>query len=82
MSDVNECLSSPCGNGATCNNRENAYECQCALGWQGVNCLEGKYTTCTVKVFALLPNALKVDCCSQLGSKIVWQPAKRCPAER
>ncbi|XP_072036251.1 uncharacterized protein [Amphiura filiformis] len=36
--DANECLSSPCLNGATCNDRVGSYACTCAPGWTGVDC--------------------------------------------
>ncbi|XP_033111995.1 delta-like protein C [Anneissia japonica] len=36
--DVNECLSSPCVNGATCANGLNRFTCTCALGFYGTTC--------------------------------------------
>ncbi|XP_076085388.1 sushi, von Willebrand factor type A, EGF and pentraxin domain-containing protein 1-like [Mytilus galloprovincialis] len=36
--DINECLSTPCQNGATCHNEVNAYSCTCMPGYQGTNC--------------------------------------------
>ncbi|CAG2214236.1 CSMD [Mytilus edulis] len=36
--DINECLSTPCQNGATCHNEVNAYSCTCVPGYQGTNC--------------------------------------------
>ena len=38
--DVNECLSSPCGNNATCNNTEGSFNCSCKQGFErhGLNC--------------------------------------------
>ena len=43
ISDVNECELSlePCYNGATCNNYEGTYNCTCASGWEGDDCLDG-----------------------------------------
>ncbi|XP_053384588.1 fibropellin-1-like isoform X6 [Mercenaria mercenaria] len=38
MQDIDECLSSPCQNGATCIDRLNGYNCSCLDGWRGVNC--------------------------------------------
>jgi hypothetical protein len=38
--DVNECLSSTCGNNATCNNTEGSFICSCKQGFEGngLNC--------------------------------------------
>ncbi|XP_052276692.1 polycystic kidney disease 1-related protein-like isoform X3 [Dreissena polymorpha] len=36
--NLNECVSAPCRNGATCNNLNNTYSCSCVAGWQGTNC--------------------------------------------
>jgi hypothetical protein len=38
--DVNECLSSPCGNNAACNNTEGSFICSCKQGFEGngINC--------------------------------------------
>ena len=37
--DVNECLSNPCLNNATCVNLEDGYRCDCVLGWEGAGIL-------------------------------------------
>ncbi|KTF83163.1 hypothetical protein cypCar_00050119, partial [Cyprinus carpio] len=36
--NINECLSQPCRNGGTCQDRENAYTCTCPKGTTGMNC--------------------------------------------
>lgn len=36
--DINECLSMPCSNNATCVDRINSYECKCPSGYTGDNC--------------------------------------------
>ncbi|CAF0711480.1 unnamed protein product [Brachionus calyciflorus] len=36
--DINECLSMPCSNNATCIDRINSYECKCPSGYTGDNC--------------------------------------------
>lgn len=36
--DINECLSTPCSNNATCIDLINAYECRCPSGYTGENC--------------------------------------------
>jgi len=33
--EINECVSSPCVNGATCNDLINHYTCSCPLGYTG-----------------------------------------------
>ena len=38
FTDIDECASNPCQNGATCNNLQNQYTCMCAGGWQGTHC--------------------------------------------
>ncbi|XP_015758226.1 PREDICTED: EGF-like repeat and discoidin I-like domain-containing protein 3 [Acropora digitifera] len=35
---INECLSSPCQNGATCSDEVNKYSCTCQVGYIGYNC--------------------------------------------
>ena len=42
--DTNECVLNPfiCLNGGTCINLEGDYRCECAVGWGGKNCGEGK----------------------------------------
>ena len=41
-SDIDECTTSPCQNGATCNNLETGFECDCAYGYEGDRCETGK----------------------------------------
>uniref|UniRef100_A0AAV2KYH3 Sushi, nidogen and EGF-like domain-containing protein 1 n=1 Tax=Knipowitschia caucasica TaxID=637954 RepID=A0AAV2KYH3_KNICA len=36
--DVNECASSPCQNGGTCEDQINSFVCQCPPGYTGVRC--------------------------------------------
>ena len=40
--DINECLSDPCQNDGTCNDTVNGFVCDCADGYQGEQCGEGK----------------------------------------
>ena len=35
LSDINECASNACQNGATCTNLQNRYTCTCTGGWTG-----------------------------------------------
>ena len=41
FSDINECSSEPCMNGATCDDRINNYVCTCTPGWTGTDCESG-----------------------------------------
>ena len=41
FTDINECASKPCENGATCKDEVNAYSCVCAEGYTGVDCETG-----------------------------------------
>lgn len=36
--DINECVKSPCRNGATCQNTNGSYRCACRTGFSGRNC--------------------------------------------
>jgi len=36
--DINECLSTPCQNGATCEDELDSYACSCAVGFTGTHC--------------------------------------------
>ena len=36
--DIDECASSPCQNGGTCNDGINSYTCDCVPGHTGDNC--------------------------------------------
>ena len=38
LSEVDTCVSSPCMNGGTCVNTKESYRCDCAPGYNGVNC--------------------------------------------
>ena len=40
LTDINECDSAPCQNGATCNNNQppGTYSCDCVPGYNGTNC--------------------------------------------
>ena len=45
FSDINECVNSPCRNGATCINTQGAYQCKCKPGFKGNQCEQGKLFT-------------------------------------
>lgn len=38
ISDINDCISSPCRNGGTCIDGVNSFQCFCPDGWQGQLC--------------------------------------------
>ena len=41
FSDIAECNSIPCLNGAVCNDAVNGYTCVCLAGYSGVHCETG-----------------------------------------
>ena len=47
--DIDECASSPCQNGGTCNDGVNSYSCDCVPGHAGDNCEIGLYRLQVIK---------------------------------
>ncbi|XP_053403600.1 neurogenic locus protein delta-like [Mercenaria mercenaria] len=48
--DIDECLSSPCLNGGSCENGNMSYSCQCLGKWSGTNCeIDLEYDACIDK---------------------------------
>ena len=43
ISDIDECASNPCQNGATCADYTDMYTCECAAGWEGTECDIGRF---------------------------------------
>ena len=43
FTEINECDSRPCQNGATCKDGLNAYNCYCVDGYNGTNCETGMF---------------------------------------
>ena len=41
--DINECDSSPCENGARCEDGVNEFTCVCEPGWEGSRCETGEF---------------------------------------
>ena len=41
FTDINECTNNPCQNGATCENLQGSYRCDCKSGYNGNNCQTG-----------------------------------------
>ena len=42
ITEINECSSNPCLNGATCEDKINAFQCMCVAGYMGNVCQLGK----------------------------------------
>ena len=40
--EIDECLSSPCSNGGTCNDGRGLYSCNCKTGYTGERCQQRK----------------------------------------
>ena len=40
--DVDNCANAPCANGGTCINAVNDYTCECAPGYTGTDCSDGR----------------------------------------
>lgn len=38
FSDINDCINNPCGNGGTCIDGVNSFQCLCPDGWEGRLC--------------------------------------------
>ena len=49
--DINECENDPCQNGATCVNSPGSYSCNCADGYTGDQCQEGKIGAYIQKIY-------------------------------
>ena len=43
VTDIIECASNPCENGATCKDDVNAYMCSCMAGFTGYSCESGTF---------------------------------------
>ena len=59
MIDIDECDSSPCQNGGTCQDRVNGYVCTCKLGYIGANCERGNMD-CLIGSFPSMINTRNV----------------------
>ena len=51
VSEIDECVSDPCQNSATCNEIVNGYTCTCADGYTGTLCEAGLYSFCALLAF-------------------------------
>ena len=43
LAEIDECASNPCLNGATCHDQHNSHLCECADGFTGRYCEQGKH---------------------------------------
>ncbi len=41
ITEIDECLSNPCANAATCNDVVAGYTCDCVTGYEGLHCETG-----------------------------------------
>lgn len=48
FSDINDCISDPCGNGGTCIDGVNSFQCLCHDGWQGQLCDMSEFLASTL----------------------------------
>ncbi len=60
FSDVNECESSPCSNGATCVNLIAGYHCICPSGYNYTHCQNGKH--CLISSQVVFISSLSCQC--------------------
>ena len=51
VSDIEECSSNPCMNGAKCTDAVNSYTCGCIGGYTGTHCETGSSFTMTTSSF-------------------------------
>ncbi len=59
--DIDECGSSPCLNGAICNNLVNKYTCSCVFGYNGTRCETGKrQTRCSLLITTSMRSLLSL----------------------
>lgn len=58
--EINECSSSPCKNGAQCEDLINNYTCHCLPGWTGLHC-ENRIRPCAANSSLCLNNATCLD---------------------
>lgn len=41
LKEIDECVSNPCKNGGTCDDKDNGYTCTCPAGFNGAQCEHG-----------------------------------------
>jgi EGF-like domain len=65
--DIDECVSNPCPNGATCLDGSNGYICQCVPGFTGPDCTTGM-CVCLPECLLCLLSSLHRDLLTPLFS--------------
>ena len=58
--EINECESDPCQNGASCVDRLGKYRCTCVFGYTGVNCETSKSHNTTTTSMTLTHTQLNL----------------------
>ena len=71
FSDINECVSDPCQNSATCKNLINAYSCTCVEGYEGTHCENGMCALHVICVDFNLDIAMNLDINLSIAG-VVW----------
>lgn len=56
--DVNECSANPCGNGGSCIDGVNEYQCACLPPWTGKTCAQG--IACILFAFRFIALCMKL----------------------
>ena len=77
-SDINECASNPCLNGAICTDEVNRYHCACLVGYRGAMCEESKSTHFTAEHFNISWILNNVNCRKPAFFKGTMKPKCLC----
>lgn len=51
LTDIDECLYSPCFNGGNCTNQNGSFSCACATGFHGLQCENGTVYVMDYKLY-------------------------------
>jgi len=69
-SDIDDCASNPCLNGATCTDKENSFSCICVQGFEGSRCETGtsQGAACLQRVSCY--EWVRVKCCHSTPDRL------------